>query len=74
MPSRTQLEATKHDVLVAVLQMTILGRALVANGAVRKADIYAQIDEAFPGMDEPMKVELERFRDAVDKWPEPTRQ
>jgi hypothetical protein len=39
MPSRTQLEATKHDVLNAVLQMTIVARALVANGALRKVEI-----------------------------------
>jgi hypothetical protein len=54
--------------------MTILGRALVANGALRKADIYAQIDEASPGMDDLMKAELKIFKAAVEKWPEPTRQ
>jgi hypothetical protein len=74
MPGRTEKEATKHDILNVVLQMTILGRALVANGALRKTDIYAQIDEVFPAMDDLIKVELKSFRAAVDKWPEPTRQ
>jgi hypothetical protein len=74
MTDATKQFATAHDVMILVTEMTILGRALVASGLLRKDDIYKQIDFVLPAMDHLMKVELENFRRTVEKWPSPTQQ
>ena len=74
MADATTKQATQHDVLVVLTQTTILARALVATGMLPKEEIFKQIDLVMPAMDKLMKVELENYRQHVEKWPSPTKQ
>ncbi|MCK1285439.1 hypothetical protein IVB41_16085 [Bradyrhizobium sp. 44] len=74
MADATKQPATAHDVLVVLTQTNILARALVASGLLQKEEICKQIDVLSPMMDKIMQLELENFRQTIEKWPSQMRQ
>lgn len=74
MADPTKRPEMESDIIKLTAFISIIGKALVADGTLRKQDLFNEIEALLPVMDKMMQLELMQLRFTIDRWPAPTQQ
>jgi hypothetical protein len=64
----TKHPATGHDIMVALIWITTLGKALVKTGTLKKTDLTGQLHQLKPSCTPELQLEIENMLMVIDKW------